>query len=114
MSTKPTLETLLERINDLGNRLFAELAESRVEMRTSVAELRAGQEELRKGQEELRKGQEELRKDQEQLRADMNAGFRKVERKMEILNDSLLEIKAQLRDHEYRLEHLESKLPVTT
>ena len=35
-----------------------------------------------------------------QLRADMNAGFRKVERKMEILNDVLLDIQAQLRDHE--------------
>ena len=103
MSTKPTLEALMDRINGLADRLFAELGGLRAEIV-----------ELRGGQEELRKGQEELHKEQVQLRTDMNAGFRKVERKMEILNDNLLEIKAQLRDHEYRLEHLESKLPVTT
>jgi chromosome segregation ATPase len=61
--------------------------------------------------EDLKKGQEEIRKEQIQLRADMNAGLRKIERKMEILNDVLLNIQAQLRDHEYRLEALESKAP---
>ncbi len=91
MTTKPTIDTLLARIDEWGARFMNELAE-----------IKAGQEELRKGQEELRKGQEELR-------ADLNAGLRRVERKIEILNDNLLTINADIRDLEVRLEKLESE-----
>jgi hypothetical protein len=90
MSTKPTIETLFERLNSMENRLVSELNSVR---------------------DDFRKGQAEIRGEQLQLRADMNVGFRRVERKMEILNDVLLNIQAQLRDHEYRLEALESKPP---
>jgi hypothetical protein len=79
-STNPTIETLLDRQNAMESRLLIE----------------------------IRSGNEQVRKEQVQLRTDMNAGFRKVERKMEILNDVLLDIRSQLRDHEYRLESLES------
>ncbi|MEK6410899.1 MAG: hypothetical protein AABN34_28585 [Acidobacteriota bacterium] len=90
MTTKPTIDTLLARLDEWGARFTNELSG-----------IRAGQEELRKGQEELRKGQEELR-------ADLNAGLRRVERKIEILNDNLLTINADIRDLEVRLEKLES------
>ena len=91
MATKPTLETLLARINEWGASLGRELAE-----------IKAGQNELRKGQDELRKGQE-------QLRADLKTGLHRVERKIEILNDNLLTINADIRDLEVRLEKLESE-----
>jgi len=54
-------------------------------------------------------GQEEFRKGQDELRADLNAGLRRVERKIEILNDNLLTIKADIRDLEVRLEKIESE-----
>lgn len=84
MTTKPTLDTLLARIDEWGARFMNELAE------------------VKTGQEELRKGQEEIR-------ADLNAGLRRVERKIEILNDNLLAINADIRDLEVRLEKLESE-----
>jgi septal ring factor EnvC (AmiA/AmiB activator) len=98
MATKPTLESLLARINESAASLGRELAE-----------IKAGQDELRKGQDELRKGQDELRKGQEQLRADLKTGLHRVERKIEILNDNLLTINADIRDLEVRLEKLESE-----
>ena len=85
-----------------------ELRGGQAELRQSVEELRGGQTELRQSVEELRKGQDELRKGQLELRADLNAGLRRVERKIEILNDNLLTIRANARDCEERLEKLES------
>jgi septal ring factor EnvC (AmiA/AmiB activator) len=98
MSTKPTMETLLARMNEWG----ASLTAGQEELRQSVQELRRGQDELRKGQDELRKGQEELR-------TDLRTGLHRVERKIEILNDNFLTIKADIRDLEVRLEKLESE-----
>ena len=91
MSTKPTMETLLARMNEWGESLTA------------------GQEELRQSVQELRRGQEELRKGQEELRTDLRTGLHRVERKIEILNDNFLTIKADIRDLEVRLEKLESE-----
>lgn len=105
MTTQPTVHTLLASLDEWGARFTNELSE----IRTGQEELRTGQTELRNSVEELRKGQEALRKGQEELRADLNAGLRRVERKIEILNDNLLTIKADLRDLEVRLEKLESE-----
>jgi predicted nuclease with TOPRIM domain len=108
MITQPTINTLLAHL--------VELRTGQAELRQTVEELVKGQEELRTGQtelqqtvEELRKGHEELRKGQEGLRADLNSGLRRVERKIEILNDNLLTIKADIRDSEVRIEKLESE-----
>ena len=84
MTTKPTMDTFLARLDEWGERFTNELAR-----------ISAGQEELRKGQEELR--------------VDLNTGLRRVERKIEILNDNLLTIKADIRDLEVRLEKIESE-----
>lgn len=65
MTTQPTMETLLARMNEWGANLTGELAAIKAgqeELRQSVNELRIGQEELRKGQEELRQSVGELRK----------------------------------------------------
>ena len=85
MSTKPTIETVIERMNAWGE-----------QSRSEFAELKSGQEELRKGQEALR--------------ADLNAGLHRVSRKIEILNDNILTVQAHIRDHEVRMEKLESEL----
>lgn len=98
MSTKPTMETLLARMNEWGESLTA----GQEELRQRVQELRSGQDELRTGQEELRKGQEELR-------TDLRTGLHRVQRKIEILNDNFLAIKADIRDLEVRVEKLESE-----
>ena len=84
MTTRPTIDTLLARIDEWGARFTSELAE------------------IKTGQEELRKGQEELR-------ADLKTGLHRVERKIEIMNDNLLTINADIRDLEVRLEKLESE-----
>jgi chromosome segregation ATPase len=97
MSTTPTIETLLERMNEWGEKFSSELKD-----------LKTGQEELRNSVEELRKGQEELRKGQEELQSQLNTGLRRVERKIEILNDNLLAVRADIRDLEVRVEKLES------
>jgi chromosome segregation ATPase len=85
-----------------------ELRNGQGELRQSVEELRNGQGELRQSVEELRNSQEDLRKGQEALRTDLNTGLRRIERKIEILNDNLLTINADIRDLEVRLEKLES------
>jgi len=84
VTTKPTIDTLLARLDEWGARFTNELTR-----------ISAGQEELRKGQEELR--------------SDFNAGLRRVERKIEILNDNLLTIRADIPDLEVRVEKIESE-----
>jgi chromosome segregation ATPase len=119
MTTQPTIETVLTRFDHWGARFIEELSEIRKtqqelqtgqqDLNKSVEELRTGQQELQTGQQDLRKSVEELRKGQVELRADLNTGLRRVERKIEILNDNLLTIKADIRDLEVRLEKVESE-----
>lgn len=98
MTTQPTIDTLLSRLDEWGARFTNE-----------ISEIRAGQDDLRKGQDDLRKGQDDLRKGQDELRADLNAGLRRIERKIEILNDNLLTTNADVRDLEVRMEKLEDR-----
>lgn len=112
MTTQPTMETLLARMNEWGANLTSELAEikkGQFELRQAVEELRKGQEELRIGQEELRKGQEELRKGHEELRADLNSGLHRLKRQMQSLNDTFLEVKTDIRELNVQVEKLEAE-----
>lgn len=105
MTTQPTLETLLARMNEWGANLTGELAEIKAgqeELRQSVNELRIGQEDLRKGQEDLHKGQGELR-------ADMNSGLHRVKRQIQTLNDNFLEVQAEIRELNVQVEKLEAE-----
>ena len=77
VTTKPTIDTLLARLDEWGARFTNELTR-----------ISAGQAELRD---------------------DLNTGLRRVERKIEILNDNLLTIKADIRDLEVRVEKIESE-----
>ena len=96
-STKPTIETVLERMNEWGE-----------QSRGEFAELRLTIDELRKSQDELRKGQDELRKGQEEVRADLHANLHLVARKIQALNDNILTIQANMRDLVVYIERLES------
>jgi uncharacterized coiled-coil DUF342 family protein len=112
MSTTPTIETLLSRLNEWGERFTSELKDLKAgqqELGNGLGEVRNGLGEVRNDLGELRKGQEELRKGQEELRNDLNAGLRRVERKIEILNDNILTVNADIRDLEIRTEKLEAE-----
>lgn len=119
MSTKPTMETLLTRINEWGSSITAELVEIKkgyAELRQSVDELRKGYDELRKGQDEFRKsqdefrkGQDELRKGQDELRADMNTGLYRVKLKIQGLNDTFLEMQSDIRALNLLFQKLEAE-----
>ena len=97
-TTKPTIETVLERINELGGQVNNQVTE----LRSEVAELRAGQTELQAGQVEMRNDVAELISVQ-----------RKMRLKFEALNDTLFSIQADMRgdrrDYDRRLEKLESQ-----
>lgn len=86
-TTKPTIETVLERINALAQQL--------VGVREIVVRL----------EEKQDKFQAEL----ETVKADLKAGFKKIERKVTILNDNVLTVQADNRDLENRIENIESK-----
>lgn len=90
MTTQPTIETVLARLDEWGARFT-----------NGLSEIGARQGELFQAVAELRKGQEELR-------ADLNAGLHRVERKIQILNDNHLTTNADVRGLEVRLEKLES------
>ncbi len=98
ITTKPTIETVLERVNALGEQLNGQLAE-----------LRTGQNELRSDVAALRIGQDEMRGDL----ADLNVAQRQLVRRIETLNDNTLtlqsEHRADIRAFDRRLEILESK-----
>jgi uncharacterized coiled-coil DUF342 family protein len=111
MTTQPTMETLLARINEWGTNLTGELAEIKAgqeELQQSVQELRNGQDDLRNGQGDLRKGQDDLRKGQEELRVDINSGLHRVKRQIQTLNDNILEVQAEIRELNVQVEKLES------
>jgi predicted RNase H-like nuclease (RuvC/YqgF family) len=94
MKTSPTIETLLERINAIAQQVSSidarvnSIGQQLIEVRDIVVELRDGQ---------------------EKIKAEMAAGFKQVERKIAILNDTMLSVQSDQRDHENRLEKLESK-----
>lgn len=118
LTTQPTMETLLARINEWGRSLTSELAEIKKgqtelrqtveELRTGQDELRTGQEELRKGYDELRKGYDELRRGHEELRADVNEALFRVKRRIQDMNDTFLEVRTDLRTLGILFEKLEA------
>jgi uncharacterized coiled-coil DUF342 family protein len=119
MSTKPTMETLLARMNEWGASITSELVEIKkgyAELRQDVEDLRKGQvelrsglDELRKGLDELRKGQDELRKGQDEIRLDMNTSLYRVKLKIQGLNDTFLEMQSDIRSLNLLFQKLEAE-----
>ena len=77
VTTKPTRETVLERINSLGEKL---------ESRISSLESEVGE-----------------------IRKDLRTGLKQVERKIDVLNNNMLQMVADRKDLEERVENLETK-----
>lgn len=119
LNTKPTMETLLAKINEWGASITSELIEIKegyAELRLDVEALQKGQDELRKGQDELRKGQvelrsglDELRKGQDELRVDMNTALYRVKLKIQGLNDTFLEMQSDIRSLNLLFQKLEAE-----
>ena len=131
MSTQPTIETLLERMNSWGEQFTSQFTELHLavtelrtgqnelrktvdelrmgqdQLRTTVDELSKGQEELRKGQDELRKTVDELSKGQEELRDDLHANLHLIAVKIQALNDSFLTGQVNMRNLVAYIERLE-------
>jgi len=83
-TTKPTLETVLERINAVAN---------------GIAELR----------KDVEQRFDAVGGDIAQLRKDVEQGFRKVERKIGYLNNDFLERRGEQEDMLLRIEAIENK-----
>lgn len=81
---QPTLETILERINALEERLGSEI-------------------------KMLRAGQEELGAHLQSFRDEVMEKLAKVNRKFDVLNDELLEYKAEQKRHGKLFDELERK-----
>ena len=102
--TQPTITTVLERLNEIGDGLKAE-----------IETLRVGQEQLRIGQEQLRVG---LTAEIQSLRSEMNQRFADVDRQFVLLNkkfrmlaEEVLQVRAEHEIFEDRLDKLEQKTP---
>jgi BMFP domain-containing protein YqiC len=104
--TRPTLETVLERINAVAGGI-AELRKD-VERRFDAVEHRITDEvaQLRK---EVEQRFEAVAGDIAHLRKDVEQGFRKVERKIGYLNNDFLERRGEQEDMLLRIEALENK-----
>ncbi len=74
----------------IWERALSEIAETRTEMRAEIAETRT-----------------EMRAEFEKTRAESQSNFRRLERKIEVLNDELLEQKAGMRDVESRMDKID-------
>jgi chromosome segregation ATPase len=83
-TTKPTLETILETVNVVGEKVTA----------------------LTDG---MNSRFERIESEISQMRQDINTGFRKVERKIELLNRDFLAMRGDHEDLLQRVEDLESK-----
>jgi uncharacterized protein YoxC len=90
-TTKPTIETVLERINAVGEKVAA-LADG-MNSRFERIDIEVAQ----------------IRHDIDTVKHDINTGFRKVERKIELLNRDFLTIRGDNEDLLQRVENLESK-----
>lgn len=91
-TTKPTIETVLERINQLGDQLRAEIARSHTELELHMSGL-------------VRQLEIHL----ETQKAELMHEIKSVERKIDVINKELLTIKSEHIRLEERIDDLEKK-----
>jgi len=87
--TQPTLETILDRINALGESLSAEIVKVRTDLSAEI---------------------EMLRGELQSFRAETFEKLAKIDEKFEVITDDLLEIRAKQKQHGKRLNELERKV----
>ena len=93
--TMPTIEAVLERINKLGEELKAEITN----FRQSV--------EFRLGKFEIGLGRLEM--EVVSLRTETETGFRKLDRRLDVLGIEVIDMKEKQRELERRVDDLEKK-----
>ena len=108
--TNPTMETLLERINDLGEGLGIKIDKVRDDLSAEIDKVR---DELRG---EITSVRSELGAEIQSLRSEMNEQFAKVadqfkvlDKKVDILTREVLDVKVRQELADDRIEKLEEK-----
>ncbi|HKY05915.1 MAG TPA: hypothetical protein VJQ56_13555 [Blastocatellia bacterium] len=104
-TTRPTIETVLEKVNLFGERLDLRLAS----VDSNLGNLRAGVEGIEDHMHGIEARMEKVESELSQLRLDINTRFRRVERKIDLLNRDFLSIRGDNEDLLQRVEDLESK-----
>ena|SRR5687767_4973436 len=117
----PALSQILGAVNNLSGRM--ESLEKKVEERlydtrpiwekvlVDIGQLQEGQQRLELGQQRLELGQKRLEEKVEELRDETRTGMRNLKRQFGILNDTFLEVRADYKDLDKRLYHLEEPQP---
>ena len=98
--TQPTIETILDRINALGESLSAEIVKVRTGLSAEIAKVRT----------DLSAEIEMLRGELQSFRAETFEKLAKIDEKFEVITDDLLEIRAKQKQHGKRLNELERKV----
>ncbi|HYP26501.1 MAG TPA: hypothetical protein VE262_07280 [Blastocatellia bacterium] len=121
LTTKPTIETVLERINALDQRMEQRIDsfDQRMEQRVDSFDQRMEQRidaldqkwdgRINALEQKLEARIDGVEKQVTALRSDMDAGLKKVGRTIAALNDNFLNLQSDFRDFNSRLERLESK-----
>lgn len=104
-TTKPTIETVLERINTLAQQLQT-FQES---VNTQLPEMREIVVRLEEKQDKMQADLDNVKTELGAAREDFRLAVKKIERKVTILNENVLTVHADNRDLENRIESLESK-----
>ena len=98
--TQPTLETILGRINALGENLSAEIVKVRTDLSAEIAKVRT----------DLSAEIKMLRGELQSFRAETLEKLAKIDEKFEVIADDLLEIRAKQKQHGKRLNELERRV----
>jgi BMFP domain-containing protein YqiC len=102
--TQPTLETILGRINALGESLSAEIVKVRTDLSAEIAKVRSDL------SAEIGKVRNDLSAEIQSFRAETLEKLAKIDEKFEVITDDLLEIRAKQKQHGKRLNELERKV----
>ena len=86
--TQPTIDTVLQRIHELGTRLEQKIDQSEERLSTRIDKLEQGL---------------------NNLQQDTNKNFRSLERRLEVISVEIIKLRADMRDLESRIDPLEAK-----
>jgi chromosome segregation ATPase len=99
---------------DLKQAVDARLYDTRPiweKVQADVSQLQEGQQHLAAGQQRFEERQQRFEERIEALRDEMRTGFRDLKRQFSVLNDTFLEVRADYKDLDKRVYHLESPRP---
>ena len=100
--TQPTIDTVLQRIQELGTRLEQKIDQSEEHISTRVDKLDQG---LNNLQQEVNGLQQGLN----QLQQEMNKNFRGVDRRLDVFSVDINKLRADMRDLESSIGQFEAK-----